>query len=96
MDLLIWVIIAALAVLSLTGLLPFWELMAIVALYGVGTAFFTPAFEAIVPDIVPAADLAAANGGMFPRAGNRHQQKKASRIRSSQRCAPARHLRSLL
>src|SRR6266498_3809288 len=36
-------------------------IMAIVALYGVGTAFFTPAFEAIVPDIVPAADLAAAN-----------------------------------
>jgi MFS family permease len=55
------VVIAALAFLSLTGLLTFWELMAIVALYGVGTAFFTPAFEAIVPDIVPAADLAAAN-----------------------------------
>jgi MFS family permease len=55
------VVIAALAVLSLTGLLTFWELMACVALYGVGTAFFTPAFEAIVPDIVPAADLAAAN-----------------------------------
>src|SRR5215210_3542495 len=46
---------------SLTGMLTFWELMVIVALYGVGTAFFTPAFEAIVPDIVPAADLAAAN-----------------------------------
>jgi MFS family permease len=55
------VVIAALAVLSLTGLLTFWELMAVVALYGVGTAFFTPAFEAIVPDIVPAVDLAAAN-----------------------------------
>jgi MFS family permease len=55
------VVIGALAVLSLTGLLTFWELMACVALYGVGTAFFTPAFEAIVPDIVPAADLAAAN-----------------------------------
>jgi MFS family permease len=55
------VVIAALAVLSLTGLLTFWELMVLVALYGVGTAFFTPAFEAIVPDIVPAADLAAAN-----------------------------------
>ena len=26
-----------------------------------GAAFFTPAFEAIVPDIVPADDLAAAN-----------------------------------
>jgi MFS family permease len=55
------VVIAALAVLSLTGVLTFWELMALVALYGIGTAFFTPAFEAIVPDIVPAADLAAAN-----------------------------------
>jgi MFS family permease len=55
------VVIAALAVLSLTGLLTFWELMVVVALYGVGTAFFTPAFEAIVPDIVPAPDLAAAN-----------------------------------
>jgi MFS family permease len=55
------VAIAALAVLSLTGLLTFWELVAVVAVYGVGTAFFTPAFEAIVPDIVPAAELAAAN-----------------------------------
>ena len=55
------VVIAALAVLSLTGLLNFWELLVVVALYGVGTAFFTPAFEAIVPDIVPAADLPAAN-----------------------------------
>ena len=55
------VVIAALAVLSLTGLLNFWELLVVVALYGAGTAFFTPAFEAIVPDIVPAADLPAAN-----------------------------------
>lgn len=55
------IVIAALAVLSLTGLLTFWELLVIVALYGVGTAFFAPAFEAIVPDIVPAPDLPAAN-----------------------------------
>ena len=55
------VVIAALAVLSLTGLLTFWELLVVVALYGVGTAFFTPAFEAVVPDIVPATDLPAAN-----------------------------------
>lgn len=54
-------IITALAVLSLTGVLTFWQLVIIVALYGVGTAFFMPAFEAIVPDIVPAPDLAAAN-----------------------------------
>jgi DHA3 family tetracycline resistance protein-like MFS transporter len=54
-------VLAALAVLALTGILTFWELVLLVALYGVGTAFFTPAFEAIVPDLVPAADLAAAN-----------------------------------
>ena len=33
----------------------------LVALYGVATAFFTSPFEAIVPDIVPSADLPAAN-----------------------------------
>jgi MFS family permease len=54
-------VLVALAVLAFTGLLTFWELVLLVALYGVGTAFFTPAFEAIVPDLVPAADLAAAN-----------------------------------
>ena len=55
------VVLAALATLAITGLLTFWELVLLVALYGVGTAFFTPAFEAIVPDIVPPGDLAAAN-----------------------------------
>ena len=54
-------IIGTLAVLSVTGRLTMWELVVIVALYGIGTAFFTPAFEAVVPDIVPAADLPAAN-----------------------------------
>ena len=55
------VVLTALAILALTGRLTFWELVLLVALYGVGTAFFTPAFEAIVPDIVPPRDLAAAN-----------------------------------
>lgn len=55
------VVISALAALTLTGLLTFWQLVVLVALYGVGTAFFTPAFEAVVPDIVPPEDLAAAN-----------------------------------
>jgi MFS family permease len=55
------VVLAALATLAISGLLTFWELVLLVALYGVGTAFFTPAFEAIVPDIVPPGDLAAAN-----------------------------------
>jgi DHA3 family tetracycline resistance protein-like MFS transporter len=55
------VVIALLALLSLSGHLQLWELVILVALYSVGTAFFTPAFEAIVPDVVPAADLPAAN-----------------------------------
>jgi MFS family permease len=55
------VVLALLAALALTGLLAYWQLLAVVAVYSVGTAFFTPAFEAVVPDIVPPADLPAAN-----------------------------------
>jgi MFS family permease len=54
-------VIGTLAVLALTHLLTFWQLVVVVAFYGVGTAFFTPAFEAVVPDVVPAGDLPAAN-----------------------------------
>jgi DHA3 family tetracycline resistance protein-like MFS transporter len=54
-------VIALLAALSLAGVLTFWELAVLVAVYSVGTAFFTPAFEAIVPDVVPPDDLPAAN-----------------------------------
>jgi MFS family permease len=60
-DLVRAVIVGVLAGLSLSGGLSFGLLVVLVALYSVGTAFFTPAFEAIVPDIVPRADLAAAN-----------------------------------
>jgi MFS family permease len=55
------VVVGGLATLALTGTLAFWHLVVLVALCGIGTAFFTPAFEALVPDIVPARDLAAAN-----------------------------------
>jgi DHA3 family tetracycline resistance protein-like MFS transporter len=55
------VVIAALAALSIAGALSFWQLVILVALYGIGTAFFIPAFDAIVPDVVPRTDLAAAN-----------------------------------
>ena len=37
---------------------PFWELVVLVAVYGVGTAFFMPAFEAILPDLLPEAGSA--------------------------------------
>jgi DHA3 family tetracycline resistance protein-like MFS transporter len=53
--------VAGLAALALAGALRFWELVALVAVYSVGTAFFTPAFDAIVPDLLPAGDLPAAN-----------------------------------
>jgi MFS family permease len=60
-DVLRSVAVAALAALSLAHVLTYVELAAIVAVYGAGTAFFTPAFEAIVPEIVEAEELAQAN-----------------------------------
>jgi DHA3 family tetracycline resistance protein-like MFS transporter len=53
--------VAVLAALVIVGALTFWELVALVAIYSSGTAFFTPAFEAVVPDLLPADDLPAAN-----------------------------------
>jgi MFS family permease len=53
--------VALLAVLVLMDALRFWELVALVAVYGVGTAFFMPAFEAILPELLPKQDLPTAN-----------------------------------
>jgi MFS family permease len=53
--------VAVLAILVFTGALQFWQLVTLVAFYGIGNAFFIPAFEAIVPELVPSADLPAAN-----------------------------------
>ena len=53
--------VGALAILALAGGLRFWELVVLVAIYGVGTAFFTPAFEATVPQLLPFAQLSSAN-----------------------------------
>ena len=55
------VAVAVLAVLVLMGALRFWELVALVAVYGIGTAFFMPAFEAILPELLPKSELPAAN-----------------------------------
>jgi DHA3 family tetracycline resistance protein-like MFS transporter len=54
-------VVATLAALSIAGLLTFWQLVVLVGLYGIGTAFFIPAFDAIVPDVVPSDELPAAN-----------------------------------
>jgi Transmembrane secretion effector len=53
--------VAVLALLVLTDGLHFWQLVVLVALYGAGTAFFAPAFEAIIPDLLPVEELPAAN-----------------------------------
>lgn len=60
-DLLRAVVVAALAVLSLTGTLEMWQLVALVAIYGVGDALFHPASIAIVPMLVPAEEVMQAN-----------------------------------
>ena len=53
--------VGTLALLSLTGLVELWHIVALVAMYGAGAAFFGPAFDAIVPDVLPAEELAQAN-----------------------------------
>jgi MFS family permease len=48
--------VAGLGVLSLNHQIELWHIMVLAAFYGGGTAFFGPAFDAIVPDLV-ATDL---------------------------------------
>jgi len=53
--------VGTLAALTLTGGVALWHVVALCAVYGGATAFFNPAFDAIVPEVVPATDLAQAN-----------------------------------
>jgi MFS family permease len=53
--------IGVIAVLSLTGALELWHMLLLVAVFGAGTAFFGPAFDAIVPDVLPPSLLPQAN-----------------------------------
>jgi MFS family permease len=53
--------VGLLALLSLTGVLELWHIAVIAAFYGGGTAFFSPSFDALVPEVLPAGDLAQAN-----------------------------------
>jgi MFS family permease len=53
--------VGLMAVLSLTGALELWHVGTLVAVYGAGQAFFSPAFDAIVPEVLPAEELAQAN-----------------------------------
>ena len=51
----------AIGVLAITKVIRLWHLLALTAVYGAGTGFFGPAFDAIVPDIVPPEMLTQAN-----------------------------------
>ena len=60
--------VAGMGVLAVTGALELWHVICLVAVYGVGNALFTPAFTALVPQIVPSELLLQANSlGQFVR-----------------------------
>ncbi|MEQ4300013.1 MFS transporter [Plantactinospora sp. B6F1] len=56
------VAIGLVAALSLTDRLHVWQLGAVALLIGVGNGFHFPAYSALLPSILPAEDLMAANG----------------------------------
>jgi MFS family permease len=60
-DLVRGLALLAMGVLSITGALEIWHMAVIAAIYGAGNAFFGPAFDALVPDLVPDELLAQAN-----------------------------------
>ncbi len=60
-DLLRGCAVAAMGILSVTGLVRLWHLILLAIVYGIGQALFAPAFGAIVPEIVPRNLLTEAN-----------------------------------
>jgi MFS family permease len=60
-DLVRCAVMATLATLSITGVVRLWEIMALTAVYGAAAGFFGPAFDALVPQLVPEPELVAAN-----------------------------------
>ena len=60
-DLLRAAAIGVLGALSVAGVLELWHVLALVAVYGAGEAFFGPAQAAIIPQVVPARLLVQAN-----------------------------------
>lgn len=54
--------IAAAAFLALTGALQLWHLVVVTLVLGLADGFFYPAYSALLPSILPADDLLAANG----------------------------------
>jgi hypothetical protein len=60
-DLVRAALLLLLGALAFGGQLRLWQMMAIVAVYGGAQAFFDPASEAIVPELLPASQLGRAN-----------------------------------
>src|SRR5437588_6615896 len=60
-DLIRGAAVGAIALLSVSGAMRLWQVVGLAALYGAATAFFDPAFDAIVPEILPEDSLAQAN-----------------------------------
>lgn len=60
-DVLRGVLVAAMALMAFQDTLQLWHIYAAALLYGVVDSFFQPAFTALVPDLVPPADLPSAN-----------------------------------
>lgn len=60
-DVIRGVAITVMGILSVTGVIRLWHVVGLAAVYGIGQAFFGPAFGAIVPDIVPQEQLVQAN-----------------------------------
>jgi MFS family permease len=50
-----------LTLLAVAGVLELWHLVAFAAIYGAASAFFIPAFDALVPDVVGESELVEAN-----------------------------------
>ncbi len=54
-------LLALLAALALSGQLRLWQMVVIVAVYGAAEAFFDPASDAILPELLPESQLGQAN-----------------------------------
>jgi len=54
-------VVALIGALAVAHVLRLWELVALVGLYGIGTALFAPAITALVPELVPQEHLLEAN-----------------------------------
>ncbi|RDH78257.1 tetracycline efflux MFS transporter Tet(V) [Mycolicibacterium moriokaense] len=55
-------VVSAIAVLGLVGVLQIWHMALAAAALGIAAAFFFPAYSALLPRILPAEQLLAANG----------------------------------